>query len=118
MPTDKRIDYIELPAADISVAKKFYGDVFGWTFVDYGLDYCAFNDGRIDGGFRRADVFSATSQNGAVLIVLYASDLKATKARIIAAGAAILHDIYSFPGGRRFHFLDPNGNELAVWSDR
>lgn len=117
MSTDKRIDYIELPAADISVAKKFYGDVFGWTFVDYGLDYCAFNDGQTNGGFRRADVFSATSQNGAVLIVLYADDLKATKERVIAAGAAILHDIYSFPGGRRFHFLDPNGNELAVWSD-
>ena len=118
MPTDKRIDYVEFPAVDLEQTQLFYGDVFGWTFVDYGPDYCSFNDGRLDGGFRRASLFSASSQNGAALVVLYADDLEATRARVAAAGAAILHDIFSFPGGRRFHFLDPNGNELAVWSDR
>ena len=118
MPTDKRIDYIELPAVDLAQAKRFYGDVFGWTFVDYGPDYCAFNDGRLDGGFRRVDLFSSSSQNGAALVVLYADDLEATRSAVTAAGAAILHDIFSFPGGRRFHFLDPNGNELAVWSEK
>lgn len=118
MPIDKRIDYIELPAADIETAKRFYGEVFSWTFVDYGPDYCSFNDGRLDGGFRRADTFSSSSANGAALVVLYADDLEATRDRVTAAGGAILQDIFSFPGGRRFHFLDVNGNELAVWSDQ
>lgn len=118
MPIDKRIDYIELPAADLETTKRFYGEVFGWTFVDYGPEYCSFNDGRLDGGFRRADAFSSTSGNGAALVVLYADDLEATRDRVTAAGGAVLVDIFSFPGGRRFHFLDVSGNELAVWSDR
>ena len=116
MLEDSRINYIELPAADIGNTKSFYGSVFGWTFEDYGEDYCAFNDGRLDGGFYRSSLKSDSSK-GAALVILYATDLEATLERIVAAGAQICRPVFSFPGGRRFHFLDPSGNELAVWSD-
>ncbi len=117
MNEDKRINYIELPAESIDKVKAFYGEVFGWTFQDYGEDYCAFNDGRMDGGFYRSPLRSNSDQ-GAALVVLYAKDLEATMDRITAAGGKIARPIFSFPGGRRFHFHDPNRNELAVWSDK
>lgn len=117
MPADRKIDYIELPARDLQLAKAFYGSVFGWQFVDYGPEYCAFHDGRLDGGFYQANL-NATTANGSVLVVLYADDLEATLARVREGGGCIVKDIFSFPGGRRFQFADPNGNELAVWSER
>lgn len=117
MQEDSRINYIELPAEDFAKARAFYGDVFGWTFVDYGENYCAFNDGTTDGGFYRSPLNSDYNR-GAALVVLYAKDLEATLERITAGGGEICKPIFSFPGGRRFHFLDPNRNELAVWSDR
>lgn len=116
MPKDQGIDYIEMGAADLDAVKAFYSAVFGWRFEDYGPDYTAFTDGRLDGGFRRADTRSS-SENGAALIVLYAADLEGTLARVREHGGTIVQEIYSFPGGRRFHFGDPHGNELAVWSD-
>lgn len=116
-PQDLKINYLELPARDIEKAKAFYSKMFDWQFTDYGPDYCAFNDCVMDGGFYRADKASRT-ENGAALIVFYAENLEATKARVLAAGGEILVDIFDFPGGRRFQFLDPNGNELAVWSDK
>lgn len=116
MNEDRRINYIELPAADIDRARTFYGDAFGWTFQDYGEDYCAFNDGRMDGGFYRSPLWSDSGQ-GAALVVLYADDLEATLERVTAAGGEIVRPVFAFPGGRRFHFRDPNRNELAVWSD-
>lgn len=112
-----RINYIELPAEDFAGIRAFYGDVFGWTFQDYGDNYCAFNDGALDGGFYRAALHSDSSR-GAALVVLYAADLELMLERIIAAGGELWKPIFSFPGGRRFHFLDPSRNELAVWSDR
>jgi hypothetical protein len=117
MPTDRRIDYIEFPAADIDAAKAFYAGVFGWKFVDYGPDYCAFNDGGLDGGFHRAGLHSSAAA-GAALVVLYADDLEATRERVKSGGGSIVKDIFAFPGGRRFHFTDPNGNELACWSEK
>jgi uncharacterized protein len=117
MPQDQKIDYIELPAADLERVKAFYADVFGWTFEDYGAEYCAFNDGRLDGGFYKSDL-SASQSNGSALVVLYATDLEATLASVTGHGGGIVRDVFSFPGGRRFHFSDPSGNELAVWSDR
>jgi hypothetical protein len=117
MPTDQKIDYLELPARDFDAVQEFYETTFGWTFTDYGPEYRAFNDGKMDGGFRKADAQSSTS-NGAALIVLYAEDLEQTRDNVVDGGGKILKDIFSFPGGRRFHFADPNGNELAVWSDR
>jgi hypothetical protein len=113
---DRRIDYIELPAEDIGRAKAFYSAVFAWTFEDYGPDYVAFNDGHLDGGFFRSPLRASTSA-GSALVVLYATDLEGTRDRVTDLGGTIVKDIFSFPGGRRFHFADPNGNELAVWSD-
>lgn len=117
MKQDSRINYVELPAEDFAKAKAFYGEVFGWTFEDYGDCYCAFNDGTMDGGFYRSSLHSDSGQ-GAALVVLYAENLEATQERITEAGGELCKPIFSFPGGRRFHFLDPNRNELAVWSDR
>jgi len=110
---DRRIDYIEFPATDIPATRAFYSSVFGWKFEDYGPDYTSFLDGRIAGGFWKA----AAVARGGVLVVLYAADLEAAEARIKAAGGEIVKPIFSFPGGRRFHFTDPNGNELSVWSE-
>ena len=111
---DKRIDYIELPTVDIGVAKQFYGNVFGWKFIDYGAEYTSYNDGRLDGGFRKEE----SVQRGGPLVVLYADNLELVKDSIVKAGGTIVVDIFEFPGGRRFHFTDPSGNELAVWSDK
>ena len=112
-----KIDYIELPAADFDAVEAFYTQVFGWTFEDYGEGYRAFGDGRLEGGFFRADNHSSQA-TGAALIVFYAEDLEAVRASVEAAGGTVLNPIFDFPGGRRFHFADPHGNELAVWSDR
>ena len=111
---DKRIDYIELPTVDIIETKRFYGDVFGWKFVDYGPDYASFNDGRLDGGFRK----EPSVQRGGPLIVFYSTNLEAIKESVKSEGGTIVTDIFEFPGGKRFHFTDPSGNELAVWSDK
>ena len=110
---DQRIDYIEFVVADNARAVAFYGGAFGWNFTDYGPDYTAFADGRLDGGFARG----APRPDGGPLVILYAVDLEATQARIEVAGGVITRPIFSFPGGRRFHFHDLDGYELAVWSD-
>lgn len=111
---DDRIDYIEMAATSIADVKRFYKDVFGWTFTDYGPDYTSFEDGRLTGGFYKAEAARA----GTVLVVIFALDLAAVEQRVRKAGGRIVKPAYSFPGGRRFHFADPSGNELAVWSDR
>lgn len=111
---DGRIDYIEFAATDIAATKTFYAGVFGWKFTDYGPDYTSFEDGRIAGGFARQDAFT----RGGPLVVVYTADLAAMEAKVCAAGGAIVKETFSFPGGRRFHFTDPNGNELSVWSDK
>jgi len=110
---DRRIDYIEFPATDIAATKRFYHDVFGWTFEDYGPEYTSFVDGRIAGGFWTAPQV----QPGGPLIVIYATDLEGTEAKVKGAGGTIVKPTFAFPGGRRFHFSDPSGNELAVWSE-
>ena len=109
-----RMDYIEFPAADIAAVKGFYTSVFGWVFTDYGPDYTSFSDGRLSGGFYRA----AGVHGGAPLVVIFATELEAMESKVKKAGAKIVKETFSFPGGRRFHFADPCGNELAVWSDR
>lgn len=109
-----RIDYIEFAATDIASTKKFYAAVFGWKFTDYGPDYTSFEDGRISGGF--ANVQSMPG-NG-VLVVIYSSELEKTQNAVVRSGGTITKPPFIFPGGRRFHFTDPNGNELAVWSKK
>ena len=111
MREDGKIDYVELPGGDLVATKSFYQSAFGWTFTDYGPSYAAFEQG-VDGGF---DSDAAGTRQP--LVVLYAHDLEAMAATVQAAGGAIVKPIFSFPGGRRFHFRDPSGNELAVWSE-
>ena len=113
MPSTGQIDYVEFSALDIAKTKKFYGDLFGWRFGDYGPDYTSFHDGRLSGGFSK----QAHAQAHGTLIVIYAGKLEDMEAKVKSAGGAIVKPIFSFPGGRRFHFTDPSGNELAVWSD-
>lgn len=110
---DRKIDYLELPALDLDRTKRFYSDVFGWQFEDYGPEYTSFQDGRLGGGFYAAP--SVTP--GGALIVIYSVDLPGMETKVTDAGGAIVKSIFEFPGGRRFHFSDPSGHELAVWSD-
>ena len=117
MPVEAKMNYIELPAANIPAVQAFYEAAFGWKFTSYGDDYVAFNDGDMDGGFYRAELKSTTAA-GATLLVLYASNLEESQRAVEVAGGTIVKEIFSFPGGRRFHFADPNQNELAIWSDK
>ncbi|MET4617989.1 putative enzyme related to lactoylglutathione lyase [Stenotrophomonas sp. 2619] len=109
---DRRIDNIEFNVADIARSKAFYGSVFGWSFTDYGPGYTEFDDGRLRGGFTT----DAPVRAGGPLVILYADELVATQQRVEAAGADICRAAFDFPGGRRFHFRDPDGYELAVWT--
>jgi predicted enzyme related to lactoylglutathione lyase len=111
---DRRIDYIEFSVKSVADAKRFYGSAFGWTFEDYGPDYASFADGRLSGGFQTVPQV----KTGGPLVVIYAADLEAMERRVKQAGGRVIRPIFSFPGGRRFHFADPSGNELAVWSDK
>lgn len=106
------IDYVEFNVADIARSKAFYGKAFGWTFTDYGTDYCEFSDGRMKGGFNPNE----PPRPGGPLVILYAEVLEDAQTRVEAAGGDIVRAIFPFPGGRRFHFRDPDGHELAVWS--
>ena len=114
-----RVDYIELPATDIEATKRFYTEVFGWNFQDYGPDYTSFFDGRLAGGFTKGATVAGSGGDTprGPLVVVYAVALEETYNKVKAAGGRIVREIFGFPGGRRFHFADPNGNELAVWSE-
>ena len=115
LDADRKIDYVEFNVADIARAKAFYGEAFGWTFTDYGPDYCEFRDGRLSGGFT---TLAPVMAKGGPLVILFATDLEDALSRVEAAGGTIVQPIFPFPGGRRFQFADPDGYELAVWSDR
>lgn len=110
---DRRIDYIEINVADIAQSKEFYGQAFGWTFTDYGPNYCEFSDGHMKGGFDASGPVTL----GGPLVVLYGTDLAEILLRVESAGGKIVKPIFEFPGGRRFHFTDPDGYELAVWTE-
>lgn len=113
---DRRIDYVEFAVTSVSDAKRFYSSVFGWTFEDWGPEYASFDDGRLAGGFRQAAEPAIPGQGA--LVIIYAVDLEAVRAKVEEAGGTIVREPFAFPGGRRFHFTDPSGNELAVWTDR
>jgi predicted enzyme related to lactoylglutathione lyase len=114
---DQKIDYVEFPARDFDLIQSFYEQAFDWKFTDYGPEYRAFSDGKLNGGFYRSENQSTTA-NGAALVILYAADLERARDAVVSSGGAIVKEIFSFPGGRRFQFTDPSGNELGVWSDR
>jgi predicted enzyme related to lactoylglutathione lyase len=111
---DRRVDYIEFPTTNVEETKRFYSEVFGWEFTDYGPDYTSFTDGRLAGGF----VVAAEVKAGGPLVVLYSTNLAEIEAQVRESGGQVVREVFEFPGGRRFHFTDPSGNELAVWSDR
>lgn len=111
---DRQIDYIEFGTTDVAKSKKFYSSVFGWSFKDWGEDYASFKDGRLAGGFQKVETVEA----GGPLVVIYGKDLETMEAAVREHGGTIVEASFTFPGGRRFHFADPEGNVLAVWSDR
>src|SRR5947209_1949021 len=117
MDATNKIDYIEFQSPDPRAARAFFEKLLGWKFEDYGPDYTSFADGRIAGRFTRSDK-RGTPESGGVLVVLYHPRLEEVRQRVVELGGRVVKDIFSFPGGRRFHFTEPSGNELAIWSDR
>ncbi len=112
-----KINYLEFPAKDLAATKAFFNTVFDWQFTDYGPEYCAFNKtAGLDGGFYLSEQ-QARVDTGSVLVVFYSVDLAHTLEKVEQAGGKISQAVFDFPGGRRFHFIDPNGNEFAVWSE-
>ena len=111
---DRRIDYVEFSTTNMDDTKRFYTNVFGWTFTDYGPAYASFNDGRLSGGVAVAEEVAS----GGPLVVLYVTNLEGAESRVREHGGTIVQDVFDFPGGRRFHFAHPSGNELAVWSEQ
>jgi len=115
MVKHEKLNYVEFPATNIPATKMFFEKAFGWSFEDFGPEYTAFTDQGIDGGFYQSDLTSTTA-NGSALLVLPSDNLDLTQSNIEAAGGKISLPIFSFPGGQRFHFIEPSGNELAIWS--
>jgi hypothetical protein len=116
MNISDKINYVEFPGRDIQATKAFFANVFGWTFEDFGPEYTSFSNQGIDGGFIRSELSSST-ESGSALVVLYSDALESLQTRIEQAGGTIVRPIFPFPGGHRFHFTEPSGNELAVWSN-
>jgi predicted enzyme related to lactoylglutathione lyase len=110
---ENRIDYVEIPVTDPAKARDFFTALYGWEFESWGDDYISFSDGRLAGGFRRSEEPAPAS---GVLIIFFSENLERDVDRVKELGATISMDIFSFPGGRRFHFVDPVGNEYAIWS--
>jgi len=112
-PQHHAIDYIEFPVVDMAAAKRFYADAFGWEFTAYGDAYAGIRgEDREVGGLR----LDAEVTRGGVLAVLFPPDVAGALAGVGAAGGVVTTAPFEFPGGRRFHFTDPSGNELAVWA--
>ncbi len=116
MNSHEKINYLEFPSQNLSATKEFFQTVFNWQFTDYGAEYSAFENAGISGGFYQSLLSNHTEQGGA-LIVFYSEDLEHTQQKIQLAKGRIIKEIFEFPGGRRFHFVEPSGNEFAVWSD-
>ncbi|MCH6258275.1 VOC family protein [Puniceicoccaceae bacterium K14] len=117
MNTHEKINYVEFPSWDLTGTKRFFAEVFDWVFQDFGKEYAAFKNAGIDGGFFQAPKASS-SEDGSALVVFYSEDLESTREKILEAGGMVVKETFSFPGGRRFHFAEPSGNEFAVWSDK
>jgi len=111
---ENRIDYVEIPTTDLPKARAFLEGLFGWEFQEWGDEYYSFKDGRLDGGLRKSDVPAPAT---GVLLVFYSEDLERDVIRVKELGGTISQDIFPFPGGRRFHFIDPLGTEFAIWSE-
>lgn len=116
MNIHEKLNYVEFAARDLSATKTFFSSVFGWEFIDYGPDYAAFSNQGLDGGFFKSDLCNQTS-NGAALLVFYSANIQSTLQKVTNNGGTITKSIFDFPGGCRFHFTEPSGNEFAVWSE-
>ncbi|MFC7299439.1 VOC family protein [Herminiimonas aquatilis] len=116
MNAHEKLNYVEYPSRDIAATKHFFEAAFGWHFIDYGPDYSAFSNQGLDGGFYQSELASNTA-TGAALLVFYSRTLESTEQKVRAAGGIVNKEIFAFPGGRRFHFIEPGGNEFAVWSE-
>ena len=117
MQEDEKINYVEFAARDLTATQTFFSEVFGWSFQAFGPEYIAFSNAGLEGGFYQADLSSVSAKGGA-LIVLFSERLEETLSKVEKAGGEIVKPIFEFPGGRRFHFTEPSGNELAVWSSK
>ena len=115
MSAHEKINYVEIPASDLGAVKDFFTEVFAWKFSDYGSEYTAFKHSGLDGGFYKSDAQNR-SDNGGALVVIFSENLQHTLDKVMQSGAKITKPIFKFPGGRRFQFLDPCGNEWGVWS--
>ena len=116
-PRENHIDYVEFPAQSaesFAAVKRFYKEVFGWSFQDWGDDYSDTKDSGTTSGFSAA----SAHRPAGTLVVLFTGDLEAARERVINAGGKIVKEIVSFPGGRRLEYVDPAGNRLGVWSDK
>ena len=116
MPEHEKMDYVEYPCRDLEATKAFFETAFEWDFTDYGPEYTAFSNEGLDGGFFKSQL-NASVETGSALLVFYSDNLEYTQGKIEEAGGRITKPVFSFPGGRRFHFCEPSGNEFAVWSD-
>jgi len=115
MRPQNRIDYVEIPVTDLQKAREFFAALFEWSFQEWGDDYLSFSDGNLDGGFRHA---TEPAPATGILLIFYSENLEQSVGRVEALGATISEPIFPFPGGRRFHFIDPTGTEYAIWSDK
>lgn len=113
MRAENRIDYVEIPVTDLKKTRDFFTSLFGWSFQEWGDDYMSFSDGRLEGGFRHSE---EPAPSTGVLVIFYSENLDRDVKRVKELGASISQDIFAFPGGRRFHFVDPTGTEYAIWS--
>lgn len=117
MNKHEKINYLEYPAKDLAKTKAFFEEAFNWVFTDYGPEYCAFDNQGLEGGFYKSNLVSRADK-GAALTVFYSDKLQVTLEKVVVAGGVIVKPIFNFPGGRRFHFIEPSGNEFAVWTEQ
>ncbi|MDP9004053.1 MAG: VOC family protein [Verrucomicrobiota bacterium] len=110
------IDYVEMPSKDLTATKTFFTQLFGWSFQDYGPDYCAFDDSRMAGGFFATEKVGSVA-DGAPLIVFHHPELEKMCNEVTRLGGNIIREIFEFPGGRRFHFEAPGGGEFGIWGE-
>lgn len=113
MPQSYKIDYIEFPSSDGAGTRRFLGEAFGWSFTSYGPDYTGIDTAGIDAG-----IDSSANPPKAPLAVIRTEDLELAEREVVAAGGVITMPAFDFPGGRRFHFQEPGGVELAVWIEK
>ncbi|HHF2976527.1 TPA: VOC family protein [Vibrio diabolicus] len=116
MHQHEKLNYVEFGSTNINATKQFFERTFDWTFIDYGPEYSAFSGQGLDGGFFKSEFVNQTA-NGSALLVFYSSDIQATQIKVEQHGGKIIRPIFEFPGGCRFHFTEPSGNEFAVWSE-